>query len=1550
MDNVAISKGCVDRSTDHGENQDDLEVENAIADDFGSYDCFMQPFYSAEMGDEQTKVMEVECFDQIDNTRPKGNVDDEGNKGTRDSCSEGLPPEGDLDSREKAYHRNFLKLQRMVVEKIKEAEDVTAEKEELERSVQTALQKLWAKEEELHIQRESSFEREKCLIEDLRQESAHSEELEIQVQTLTSQKNMLQEQVFQLEQQLSLVRGETEKRKRELDRKLPELESTQESLKKMTAGLMGQIANHNNRKSRAVDVSPSSTEENSSDLSSSEQYNESGESLEDDLSAEVKMTNLKEQNHNLRKELKCLIAGIEDLWGKVNPHCNVFDVNEKMEEVDSALLLNDILQFFCREKSMVADLEEQNARQLKHLEEIQEAHCLTEGRIRRLWVKFCLHEEKEEEIQTPWTKGIPASTEETDGVLQNIESVLSRNTSTLQESQELKRLIASREKKIEDLKALVGKLREEHKEISKELERKNAILEESRLSTNKTIEDRDVEIEILKEHLQKSEKNEEHLKHDSDTGSKCTDEVLEKLLQSKEHAFDVYRKKYEKEEMAQRDEVKDLREALDRASRDKNDLQEYCELLKEQVENSEMLINTAEEDGRSSKELLEQGKKKEEKLLLTAKELYDEVKTKRQEALSQETTIAVLQEKVNTLELELHTTEQDRQVDKKNLRNAKETEQYLQASLQQALRELFQLKTNGYDGLKEDQTAGVPDEQEHKQGLQERFQQLEALLQTALAKNAQDLEEYAARIADLCEENTMLKKEVDECKRSSCSLQRTNRKFKTLLRAIKDDLVEEIKAKKELEVLLMKSNEKSEPGLRRDNGFDEQSTTSQLQCIDEAGTSGEPFVSASESILQGQKKTGKVKGLAKRKLIPKALSKRFSSSSVNVTSPRREKKDGQITEGSEQQNYIPTTEDDPRSGIRETSKMAQREQRLRNVLMAVQRDKEELEQDVESLNNELQMTKTELQNYVHLKENIREETSRNVRESLEMKKALEAIYGKTRRAHTMINKDIQRLLEVLKEKDKQIRKFEWLSEKVDKENVDLVRTVAALKEKLKDEVTLKEVAIEEGRQLRDSLQNVLEAKEKSLLQSEPPLLINNLNTDLILPQMGKDEVRAILKEVLEEIELSSSEEVSRLKQRTAEQMEELRTIRKDNEYLRNLVDHGVQEELQRAEERISYLNGQLKLSQERQNVLREAAIKDKLKTNEEVEKFFERYAELKFIMKDKEEALERYEEIEEALMSENTHLQEEIDALKERFGVDGLLPEAQKAETKRMLEGWKRKCQRLQENFDKENSHLQEENNWLHKQLLEESSLCEELRRCNEGHEQAVQGAEEKVKEMHRKLEERQEALACLEERRVVLETKLVCLQKVNDDLQNELSKERSEAEQNLMEVKNEFAATAKDLKRHQQEGNNLVTKVFLLENAKEKLEQELKERERKMMISLESFTEERSRLSERVRDLRISLEEEVRRRLDLEEKMQQIVKISVMEKEQDRLKAVEVEESSYLDHDAKGKPRRVYKTEYNSPRQQSLAVKEIPTFAAAFTTETNETTGQPLQTGFTPE
>ena len=199
-----------------------------------------------------------------------------------------------LEARMKSYHYNIVRLQRMVEEKVKEVEQITAEKEELESNVQNALQKLWAKEAELHNHRESSSEREKRLLNSLRQESAHSDELEIQIQSLTNQNDMLQEQVFQLEQQLSMVKGETEK----LDRKLPELENTNDSLKKMTVGLMGQIVDvmsvQNKRKPRAVDLSSStSTEETNSDPSRSEQYNDSEESAQDDLSEEVKAINLR---------------------------------------------------------------------------------------------------------------------------------------------------------------------------------------------------------------------------------------------------------------------------------------------------------------------------------------------------------------------------------------------------------------------------------------------------------------------------------------------------------------------------------------------------------------------------------------------------------------------------------------------------------------------------------------------------------------------------------------------------------------------------------------------------------------------------------------------------------------------------------------------------------------------------------------------------------------------------------------------------------------------------------------------------------------------------------------------------------------------------------------------------------------------------------------------------------------------------------------------------------------------------------------------------------
>ena len=1414
-----------------------------------------------------------------------------------------------MEARTEAYQHDIIRLQRMVAEKVKEVEEITAEKEELESNVQTALNKLWAKETELHNYRESFFEREKRLLDSLRMESVHSKELENQVQSLTNQNDTLQEQVFQLEQQLSVIKGETERRRQVLERKLPEIENTQESLKKLTVGLMDQIVDvmsvQNKHTSR--DIDPSSTtsmEETCSDESSSEQCNDSEETTEDDFSAEVKAANLKKQNHDLRIEMRDLISRIEDLWHKISLDCATH--KEPVIRKEPRILLKDVYQIYCQMKSKVIDLEEQNTRNLKHLQDVQEALSLTEGKIQRIWINVSLCEEKDDEIQSAWTNLMPPITEETDGTLQKIESVLSRNKSILTENQELKRLKASQEKKINDLKELVAKTRKDERGLSKELEIKSARFEELKLSTKKIIDDKDVEIEIMKEQLQENEKREGQLKRGlgrPGAGQECTDETLKKLLRSKECDFESYKKKNEKEELALRDEIQELQEALERARSDKNDLDEYCNILKEALGNFELRENITEEKEKCLKELLEQAKKKEEKLYVVAREVYDELQIKKRETLSQETTIAALQERIKCLEMEIQTIDQELQVDKKNLKNAKETEQYLQSSLQQALVELFELKAK-----KEEVPEGIKvhekQQDDHQRSLLQRLQEVETIIHSAMEKSVQDLQENAVKIDGLCEENNSLKKEVNESKKESRILKKTNHRLKTLLQAMKDDLLEELKAKNELEVLLAKSNEKREPNLPEYNqSFDEQSTTSQLPDVKEAGmSSDESFVSPSVSALQGEKKTGKHKGSGsgKRKLIPKAITKRFkapSVMSVNTSSATKEKNDELIPEIRDLQTKTKIIEDDLRNEKLEKREAVEREQRLRNVLMTVQHDKEELEREVESLSDELQKTKAQLQNYEQLNESFREEASRNVRETLEIKKVLEVIHGRTKRAHSLINKDIRSLLEVSKSKDKQMKKFEQLSEQYEKENADLQKQSVTLKKQLEDEAILKEAALEEGRQLRLSLQNILESKEKCLVPSTSPLLINNLNTDLILPQMAKDEVRAILKETLQEIDGLTSEEVSHLKQQSAEQMKEINSMRQDNEYLRNLVDAGLLEELQRAEERITYLNGQLKIFQERQNLLREASLKDKIKANEETERIYERYAELKIAMKSKEEALERYKEVEEALMAENIHLHEEIDAFKERFGADGLLPLPEKAETKREMEGWKRKCQRLQENFNKEKNQLKEENMWLHKQLEEESSLCTDLRRCKAGLEASLEKAEEKLKSTHRKLEERQEALAGFEERRVVFETKLSCLQKVNEDLQTELSKERLEADQNLIALRNEFDATAKDLKRHQREGNNLVTKVFLLENAKEKLEQELHERERKMAISLESFTEERSRHSEKVRDLRISLEEEVRRRLDLEEKMQQIMKISVTEKEQGRLKAMA--ESGYLEQDA---------------------------------------------------
>ena len=66
MDDFSTFQDAAERPFRHEEEGENEEVENSIADDFGSYGCFMQPFESSDEGDEQTKGLEMEYFDQID--------------------------------------------------------------------------------------------------------------------------------------------------------------------------------------------------------------------------------------------------------------------------------------------------------------------------------------------------------------------------------------------------------------------------------------------------------------------------------------------------------------------------------------------------------------------------------------------------------------------------------------------------------------------------------------------------------------------------------------------------------------------------------------------------------------------------------------------------------------------------------------------------------------------------------------------------------------------------------------------------------------------------------------------------------------------------------------------------------------------------------------------------------------------------------------------------------------------------------------------------------------------------------------------------------------------------------------------------------------------------------------------------------------------------------------------------------------------------------------------------------------------------------------------
>ena len=66
MDDVSTFKGAAERSFRHEEEGENEEADHSIADDFGGNDCFTQPFDSPDERDEQTKGLEMECFDEID--------------------------------------------------------------------------------------------------------------------------------------------------------------------------------------------------------------------------------------------------------------------------------------------------------------------------------------------------------------------------------------------------------------------------------------------------------------------------------------------------------------------------------------------------------------------------------------------------------------------------------------------------------------------------------------------------------------------------------------------------------------------------------------------------------------------------------------------------------------------------------------------------------------------------------------------------------------------------------------------------------------------------------------------------------------------------------------------------------------------------------------------------------------------------------------------------------------------------------------------------------------------------------------------------------------------------------------------------------------------------------------------------------------------------------------------------------------------------------------------------------------------------------------------
>lgn len=61
-------KGDVQSSCEREEEEEELEIDTSIADDFSSYDCFLQPFNSPDEEQDQKEELEIERLDQIAET------------------------------------------------------------------------------------------------------------------------------------------------------------------------------------------------------------------------------------------------------------------------------------------------------------------------------------------------------------------------------------------------------------------------------------------------------------------------------------------------------------------------------------------------------------------------------------------------------------------------------------------------------------------------------------------------------------------------------------------------------------------------------------------------------------------------------------------------------------------------------------------------------------------------------------------------------------------------------------------------------------------------------------------------------------------------------------------------------------------------------------------------------------------------------------------------------------------------------------------------------------------------------------------------------------------------------------------------------------------------------------------------------------------------------------------------------------------------------------------------------------------------------------------